>query len=180
MTLLIGLLVGIAFGAVLQLGGASRYEKILGTLLLRDLTILKLILTAIAVGTVGIYALDLGGFAHLSIKPTYVVGLILAGIIFGGGFALAGYCPGTSLVAAAEGKRDALFAIAGGFVGAFLYALVHPSLSGILDRGALGDLTLPNLLGVPGIVLAIPISAALVFALWRLIPDFPVPGHADR
>ena len=71
------------FGAILQLGGASSYKKVNGSLLLKDLDVIKLILMAIAVGTVGIYALDLVDMANLSIKPTYVVGIVIAGLIFG-------------------------------------------------------------------------------------------------
>ncbi len=95
MMLVLGLIIGIAFGAIIQLGGASNYHKVLGSLLLKDLDVIKLILMAIAVGTVGIYALDLVDMANMSIKPTYVVGIIIAGLIFGVGFADAGYCPGT-------------------------------------------------------------------------------------
>ncbi len=69
MKLILGLTIGMAFGAILQLGGASQYRKILGTLLLKDLDVLKLIPMSIAVGTVGIYALDLVDMANLSIKP---------------------------------------------------------------------------------------------------------------
>ena len=69
MKLILGLAIGMAFGAILQLGGASSYRKIMGSLLLKDLDVIKLILMAIAVGTVGIYALDLVDLANMSIKP---------------------------------------------------------------------------------------------------------------
>ncbi|NNK98444.1 MAG: YeeE/YedE family protein, partial [Xanthomonadales bacterium] len=91
MKLLLGLTIGMAIGAVMQLGGASSYRKILGSLLLKDMTIIKLILMTIAVTTVGIYALDLVDMANMSIKPTYVVGIAVAGLIFGVGFAVSGY-----------------------------------------------------------------------------------------
>ncbi|MGA9574080.1 MAG: hypothetical protein WBS20_09055, partial [Lysobacterales bacterium] len=65
MKLLLGLAIGMAIGAVMQMGGASSYRKILGSLLLKDLTIIKLILMTIAVTTVGIYALDLADMAHM-------------------------------------------------------------------------------------------------------------------
>ncbi len=79
--LILGLILGMAFGAILQLGGASSYHKIIGTLLLKDMAIIKLILTGIAVATVGIYALDLVDMANMSIKPTYIVGIAVAGLI---------------------------------------------------------------------------------------------------
>jgi hypothetical protein len=78
MTLFIGFLIGCAFGAILFLGGATSYRRILGTLLLKDMWIIKLMMTAIGVGTLGIYLLDLGGLANMSIKPAYVWVLSLA------------------------------------------------------------------------------------------------------
>ena len=104
MTLFIGFLIGCAFGAILYLGGATSYRRILGTLLLKDMWIIKLMMTAIGVGTLGIYLLDMGGLANMSIKPAYIWGVAAGGAIFGIGWALAGYCPGTCVVGTAEGK----------------------------------------------------------------------------
>ena len=98
MTLAIGFFIGCVFGAILFLGGASSYRKILGTLLLKDMTIIKLMMTAIGVGTLGVYLLDQGGLAHMNIKPAYIWGVIAGGAIFGVGWAVSGYCPGTCLV----------------------------------------------------------------------------------
>src|SRR5210317_2054480 len=125
-TLIIGFVIGCAFGAILFLGGASSYRKILGTLLLRDMTIIKLMLTAIAVGTLGVYLLDLGGLANMSIKPAYVWGIVAGGAIFGIGWAVSGYCPGTCVVGTSEGKWDAIFTVLGGLIGAILFALAFP------------------------------------------------------
>ena len=172
MKLLLGFVIGVAFGAVLQLGGASSYRKIVGMLLLRDLTILRMILVGIAVGMLGIHTLDLVGMAHMEVKATYVAGLLLAGVIFGIGFALAGYCPGTGVVAAAEGKRDALFTVAGGFTGALAYALVHPLLKPVLEMGDIGPLTLPQVLGLPALAIAVPIALLLAVAA----AHHPPPG----
>ena len=175
MKLLLGFAIGMAFGAVLQLGGASSYRKIMDMLLLRDLTILKMILTAIAVGLIGIQTLDLVGLAHMDVKATYVAGILLAGTLFGIGFALAGYCPGTGVVAAAEGKRDALFVVAGGLVGALAYALVHPALTSLLDVGAFGPITVPGVLGLPALAVALPLAAVIGIAVWRWIPTTTAP-----
>ena len=103
-TLLIGFLIGCAFGAILFLGGATSYRRIIGTLLLKDMWIIKLMMTAIGVGTLGIYLLDMGGLANMSIKPAYVWGIVAGGAIFGIGWAVAGYCPGTCVVGSAEGN----------------------------------------------------------------------------
>ena len=170
MRLFLGLFIGMAFGSILQLGGASSHRKIIDMLRLRDLSILKLIVTAIAVGGIGIYLLEAAALAHLSIKPTYVAALIIAGTIFGTGFAVAGYCPGTALVAAAEGKTDAGFSILGGLVGALAYAIAHPALSPLFEVGNLGNPTIPGLIRSPGWTVALPVGALLLVAVWRWIP----------
>ncbi len=171
MKLLLGLAIGMAFGAILQLGGASSYKKIMGSLLLKDMDIIKLILMAIAIGTVGIYALDLVDMAHLSIKPTYVVGIVIAGLIFGVGFAVAGYCPGTCVVASAEGKTDAMFTVLGGLAGALIYALVFPAISGLIGITNYGKVTVASALGVNGLWIAIPFSALLFGLMFKVLKD---------
>ncbi len=111
--LALGLALGAAFGALLQLSGASSHTKIVNALRLKDLTIMKLILTAIGVGLMGVYLLDLLGLANMKVKELYLLGIIIAGVIFGVGFALTGYCPGTALAACAEGKPDAWVTVLG-------------------------------------------------------------------
>jgi len=171
MKLVLGLLIGMAFGAILQLGGGSSYRKIMGSLLLKDMDIIKLILMAIAVGTVGIYALDLVDLANMSIKPTYVVGIAIAGLIFGVGFAVAGYCPGTCIVAAGEGKTDAMVTILGGLAGALLYALVYPMLGGLIELTNYGEVTVPSAFGINGLWIAIPFSAILFLLMFKVLKD---------
>jgi hypothetical protein len=171
MKLALGLAIGIAFGAILQLGGASSYKKIMGSLLLKDLDIIKLILMAIAVGTVGIYALDLADMANMSIKPTYVVGITIAGLIFGVGFAVAGYCPGTCVIASAEGKTDAMVTVLGGLAGALLYALVYPFMTGLINLTNYGEVTVASALGVNGLWVALPFSAILLLLMFVVLKD---------
>ena len=172
MKLIIGLLIGMGIGAVMQLGGASSYRKIMGSLLLKDLHVIKLILVTIAVSTVGIYALDLVDLAHMSIKPTYVLGIVIAGLIFGVGFAISGYCPGTCIVASAEGKTDAVFTLLGGLAGAALYALVYPLMKPLIGLTNYGEITLASVFSVTnGIWIAIPFSAILLLLVFRVLKD---------
>ena len=172
MKLLLGLAIGTAIGAVMQLGGASSYRKILGSLLLKDMTIIKLILMTIAVTTVGIYALDLVDMANMDIKPTYVLGIIIAGLIFGVGFAISGYCPGTCLLASAEGKTDAVFTLVGGLFGAALYAVVYPLLAPLINVANFGKITLASVFNVSnGIWIAIPFSAILLVLVFKVLKD---------
>jgi uncharacterized membrane protein YedE/YeeE len=172
MTLLIGFAIGCAFGAILYLGGASSYRRILGTLLLKDMAIIKLMMTAIGVGTLGVYLLDMGGLANMSIKPAYVWGVIVGGVIFGIGWAVSGYCPGTCVVGASEGKKDAIFTVLGAFTGAFLFSLAYPYLENLLIKPAnYGKVTFETILGVDGIWIAIPFSAALLFTAFFVLKD---------
>lgn len=172
MTLMIGFLIGCAFGAILYLGGASSYRNILGTLLLKDMTIIKLMMTAIGVGTLGIYLLDLGQLAHMSVKPAYLWGIAAGGAIFGIGWAVSGYCPGTCVVGTAEGKLDAVATLIGALVGAFLFAIAFPRLDALLIQNAnFGSITLSDLIGVPGFYIAVAMSAALLFLAFFVVKD---------
>ena len=172
MTLAIGFFIGCVFGAILFLGGASSYRKILGTLLLKDMTIIKLMMTAIGVGTLGVYLLDQGGLAHMNIKPAYIWGVIAGGAIFGVGWAVSGYCPGTCLVGSAEGKKDAMFTLLGGLVGTLVFAFAFPVLDSLLLQNAyFGDIAMPQVFGVSGIYMAIPFSMLLLFAAFFVLKD---------
>jgi len=171
MTLVLGLVIGMAFGAIIQLAGASNYHKILGSLLLKDMDIIKLILMAIAVGTVGIYALDLVDMANMSIKPTYVVGIAIAGLIFGVGFAVAGYCPGTCIVASAEGKTDAIVTVLGGLAGALIYSIVYPAFRGLIEVTNYGEVTVASALDINGLWIAVPFSAILFLLMFKVLKD---------
>lgn len=171
-TLITGFLIGCAFGAILYLGGATSYRRIMGTLLLKDMWIIKLMATAIGVGSLGVYLLDLGNLAHMSIKPAYVWGVALGGAIFGIGWALSGYCPGTCVVGTSEGKKDAMFTLLGALVGAFLFSLVFPAIeTTLIENANFGQITLESLIGINGIYLAIPFSAMLLFLAFFVLKD---------
>ena len=171
-TLFIGFLIGCAFGAILYLGGATSYRRILGTLRLKDMWIIKLMGTAIGVGTLGIYLLDLGGLANMAIKPAYIWGVALGGIIFGIGWAVSGFCPGTCVVGASEGKKDAMATLLGGLVGALVFSLVYPFIETALIQNAnFGQITLESVLGVSGIYLAIALSTGLLGVVFFVLKD---------
>jgi len=148
--LLLGLVFGLAFGFLLQKGGVAKYHVLVGQLLLEDFTVVKVMLTAIGVGMVGIYTLHALGVTELHVPATRYGANILGGLIFGAGFGLIAYCPGTAAAALGQGNLDALVGILGLMAGSYLFAEV----SGWLDRtvnrwGDRGTLTLPQLFGVP-------------------------------
>ncbi len=171
-TLTIGFLIGCAFGAILYMGGATSYRRILGTLLLKDMWIIKLMCTAIGVGTLGIWLLDLNGLANLSIKPAYLGGVAMGGIIFGIGWAVSGYCPGTCVVGASEGKWDAIFTVIGGLVGAAIFAVAYPVVeAALLAPLDFGKVTLQDITGLNSVYLALPLSAMLLSLAFFVLKD---------
>ena len=147
--LIYGLITGILFGFFLQRGQVLRYDKQIGALRLMDMTILKFMLTAIFVGSVGIYLLKDLGLVKLSIKSTVLGATIIGGIIFGLGWGLLGYCPGTSMGAIGEGRWDGLWGLLGMLAGAAAYAEAYPLMKRtVLTWGDLGKITLPGILGI--------------------------------
>ncbi|KIH76851.1 hypothetical protein SAMN05660860_00733 [Geoalkalibacter ferrihydriticus] len=165
--LLWGLLFGIAFGFLLHKGGATKYDVILGQLLLTDFTVVKIMLSAVVTGMIGIYAMKNLGWIKLSIKSGSFGMNIVGGLIFGVGFAVLGYCPGTIAGAVGNGYLDALVGgLAGIVIGSGLFAALYPRLkTGILAKGDFGDLTLPRLFKVNEWVVIVPVAVGLVLLL---------------
>ncbi len=165
--LIYGLLTGVLFGFFLQRARVIRYDKQLGALRLRDMTILKFMLTSVIVAAVGVYLLLEFELVALSVKPTILGPVLIGGLIFGVGWGLFGYCPGTSAGALGEGRVDAVWGIIGMIVGAALYAETYPALkTSILTWGNYGKITIPQALGIsPWIVIALLV--VLVLLLFR-------------
>jgi uncharacterized protein len=146
--LVLGLVTGVAFGFLLQKGRVASHRVIVGQLLLRDFTVAKIMLTAIAVGALGVYALVELGATQLDIKPAGLGGVLLGAVLFGLGLAVLGYCPGTTVAAAGEGKRDALAGIAGMLVGALVFVLGFSWFAAMRPAIAdYGEVTWPELSG---------------------------------
>ena len=147
--LVFGLITGFLFGFFLQKGQVVKYEKIVGALRLQDFTIIKFMLSAILVGMVGIYLMKDLGLIKLHIKSTDLGANIIGGLIFGVGFGLLGYCPGTAVGAVGEGRVDAFWGgVLGMLAGAGVYGEVYSLIKGnLLTWGSLGKITLPSILG---------------------------------
>jgi uncharacterized membrane protein YedE/YeeE len=161
----LGLVTGIFFGGLLQQGRVLRFEKQVGAMLLKDMTIMKFMMSAILVGMVGVHLAVGMGMAQLSPKATQIGANIVGGILFGLGWAVMGFCPGTSVGAIAEGRWHAIFAILGMTAGAALYAEAYPYLEkNLLALGNLGKITLPGVLGMSAWAV-IPI-VGLIFILF--------------
>lgn len=146
MSLVLAIVIGGAFGFVLDRIGATNPNIITGMLTLRRLNLMKAILLAIGTGSILMFGgqmLGLVDVAHMSVKAAYA-GVFIGGLLLGIGWAAAGYCPGTAVGAAATGRQDALVYIVGGLLGAAAYMLTYPmwKTSGLLDAIAGGDVTL--------------------------------------
>lgn len=162
----LGLVTGVLFGFLLQKGRVLRFDKQVGAMLLKDMTIFKFMLSAILVGMVGILLLSNFEIITLSHKPMNVGALLLGGALFGAGWAIMGFCPGTSLGALGEGRWHAVFAILGMVVGAAFYAELFPFLkSTVLVWKNFGKLGLPEAIGISQLVI-VPIFWVGIIALF--------------
>lgn len=160
--LALGLITGVAFGFALHRVGFKRPNIVQRGLWLRDFTMVRTMIVAIIVGLVGMYAISAVApdLVHFKIKPLYVAGVLVGGALFGGGMALAGYCPGTGLVGLGAGRMEAAMAVLGGLFGALAFIFSYPALKPLfVEPFNLGRITIPSVLGLP----ALP--TALVFAL---------------
>ena len=141
-----GLLFGIGFGFLLQKAGVSDYNVLIGALRLTDLTVIRVILSAILVGSIAIYVLGRLGMVRPHTKPTHYASNIIGGLIFGVGFGLWGYCPGTGAAALGQGSWGAACGILGMLIGSYIYALTAPNMKKLASIGDRGKLIVPELI----------------------------------
>ena len=127
-SLIYGLITGVVFGVLMQKARVIRYDKQLGALRFLDMTIVKFMLSSVLVAMVGVYLLKDLGLVKLNIKATILGGNIIGGLLFGAGWGLLGYCPGTSAGALGEGRWDAVWGVLGMLAGSALYAESYPFL----------------------------------------------------
>lgn len=161
--LMLGLLTGFIFGFVLQKGQVTKFPVIVGQFRLRDFTVMKVMITAIIVGGIGVYGFRALGMATLHPKPAQLAAVVIGGLVFGVGMALLGYCPGTGVAASAEGHKDGMFGLLGMMAGAALFAEFYGGLTGTLMKWwDLGPVTLPELTGVPSWMFFAAVAAGAV------------------
>ena len=173
-TLLAGVIFGLAFGFLLQKGGVGKFNILIGQLLLQDFTVAKVMLTAIVVGMIGVFTLHHFAQVNLHIKPTRIGSNIIGGLLFGAGFALMGYCPGTAAAALGQGSWDALFGMVGLVAGSWIFAEFSASLKKTVEKwGDLGKVLLPDLLHVPRGVFVVIFAVLLTVGLFVLERVFP-------
>jgi uncharacterized membrane protein YedE/YeeE len=158
-------LLGLAFGWFLERGGLGYAPKLAGQFYFTDLTVFKVMFSALLTAMLGAFWLDRAGLLDLrlvNLPETFVLPQALGGALFGAGFLLAGLCPGTSCVAAATGRMDGAGVVVGVLLGVFLFNCVFPRIEGFYESTALGAVTLSDLLGISrGAAVALVTAAAL-------------------
>ena len=166
--LLLGLVTGILFGVLLQKGRVSKFEVIVGQFLFKDWTVVRMMGTAVVVGSVGVFALVAADLASLHIRPMLLGGVLLGSILFGIGMAVFGYCPGTSVAGCGEGRRDALVGVLGMFAGAATFVVFYEQLQPVIQAlGDWGKITLPDITNTsPWIWVSLLVAGGTACLVW--------------
>ena len=175
-SLLIALAIGVAFGWALERAGLGNARKLMGQFTLTDLTVFKVMFSAIVTAMLGSFWLARLGWLDLSrvyVPDTFIVPQILGGLIFGAGFVAGGLCPGTSCVAAATGRLDGVAVIAGMLAGVTGAGWLLPRVPALFDATPRGVLTLPD-------ALHISYGAAVFFVVVVALTGFGAATAIER
>jgi hypothetical protein len=180
---IVNLLIGVGFGFTLERAGFGDSRKLAAQFYLRDMTVLKVMFTAIVTAMFVVHSAWQLGFVDLSlvwINPTYLWSGIVGGLILGAGFIIGGYCPGTSLVAAATLNIDGIFFVLGVLLGIFVFGQAVPRFWDFYElSGNLGRVTLADWLGLSTGLVTLLVAGLAVFMFWggeQLERIFRSPG----
>lgn len=163
------LVIGFAFGYVLEIAGFGNSKKLAAQFYFKDMTVLKVMFSAIVVAMVFIFSASAFGLLDYNliwVNPTYLWPGIVGGLIMGFGFIIGGFCPGTSLVAAATAKLDGIFFTLGVFFGIFLFGETVDNYALFWNSSYMGRFTLPEWLGLPTGVVVLLIVLMALFMFW--------------
>ncbi|MFZ1289545.1 MAG: YeeE/YedE thiosulfate transporter family protein [Melioribacteraceae bacterium] len=164
-SLIIAFLIGIAFGIALEKGGFGRATILAAQFYFTNMRVLKVMFTAIITAMLGLFFLSVIGFLDLSLiylTPTNVMPNLIGGLVAGVGFVIGGYCPGTSIVAVATGKIDAVVYLIGMFFGIFVFGEMFPSIEEFFNSTAMGSVTLPQFFNIPyGVIVFLVVLMAI-------------------
>lgn len=164
-SLLVAFAIGVGFGYFLEQAGFGSAKKLTDQFYFKDMAVFRVMFTAIVTAMLGLFYLGWMGWVDTSlvyVSPTFLWPQIAGGLLLGIGFVVGGYCPGTSMVAVATGKLDALVFVGGIFAGIFAIGEAWPAISGFANSSALGRLTLPEVFGIaPGAVVFLVVLMAV-------------------
>jgi uncharacterized protein len=149
--LAIALALGVGFGFALERAGFGSARKLTAVFYLYDMAVVKVMFSAVVTTMIGLFALSAIGMLDLSqlyVEPTNLTAQLVGGLLFGAGFLIGGYCPGTSMAAIATGRKDGLVFALGMLAGVYAYAEFTPQLDTWYKATASGELTLPSITGI--------------------------------
>jgi rhodanese-related sulfurtransferase len=173
--LIMAVLIGIGFGFTLERGGFGSARKLAAQFYLYDMTVFKVMFTAIITAMVGVFGLAKIGVLQMDslyVNPTFIWPQLVGGLMLGAGFIISGYCPGTSLVASASGKLDGMITVVGVMAGIFTFGMVYtPELAAFHVSGSYGRLFLFDMLGLDPMVLSliVVVFAGVMFLLAEMV-----------
>jgi hypothetical protein len=167
--LVVALALGFGFGWFLERAGFASARLLTAQFYLYDMSVLKVMFTAIITSAVGLWVCSAAGWLDVTLvylTPTSVGAQLIGGLLLGAGFIVGGYCPGTSVTATATGSADGAAFLGGFAFGLVLYALAFSGLELWANANSLGELTLPQVFGIPygAAVLAVVLMALAMFA----------------
>jgi hypothetical protein len=169
--LVIAVALGIGFGFALERAGFGSARKLTAVFYLYDMAVTKVMFTAVVTAMAGLFALSAIGMLDMNelyIEPTNLTAQIVGGLLFGAGFLIGGYCPGTSMAAIATGRKDGLLFALGMLTGVYAYAEFTPQLDDWYKATALGELTLPSLTGIGMGWWTLVFTAILLAGAWGM------------
>ncbi len=169
--LALALMLGVGFGFCLERAGFGSARKLTAVFYLYDMAVVKVMFTAIVTAMVGLFALSAIGILDLKelyLEPTNLAAQTLGGLVFGAGFIVGGYCPGTSIAALATGRKDGLLFALGMLVGVYAYAELTPGIDAWIKATAQGEMTLPSVTGLSMGWFVLAFVAFLLFAAWGM------------
>jgi hypothetical protein len=184
-SLLVAVVIGLGFGFCLERAGFGNARKLAAQFYLNDLTVFKVMFTAIVTAMTGLYLLSLAGVLDLTLiyhLPTYLVPQLLGGLLFGAGFVIGGYCPGTSCVAASSGRIDGLVLIPGMMAGIWAFVELYPHLEKFVNLTPMGEIDIPQLLGAPYGLVVLLVGVLALVGFWaanRIERKGPGPVEAE-
>lgn len=165
----VAILLGIAFGFILEASGFSSSRNITGVFYGYNFVVLRVFFTAVIVSMVGLLYFDYFGWLELSkifILPTYLGPMIFGGVVMGVGFIMGGFCPGTSFTAIAIGKLDGLVFAIGLYLGIYLFTMGFPLFENFFNSGNMGNVTLTDVTGISAAWFAFAFTVIALAAFW--------------
>lgn len=164
-SLIVAFVIGIGFGFFLERAGFGSAKKLAAQFYFTDMSVLKVMFSAIVTAMLGIYYLSILGIVDLSLvylTPTNILPQVVGGLLLGFGFVIGGYCPGTSCVSASTGRIDGFVYLFGVIAGIIIFGEFFPLVTGFYNSTPMGQVTLPALLNIPyGLIVFVVVLIAV-------------------